>query len=84
MAASDDTAYDRTRRDFDELSLEEQASFLVESAASTLARGLETLGREVAREVETTFRCSPSASANDASSSPGPAEPETSQRTAPR
>lgn len=84
MAASDDTTYDRTRRDFDELSLEEQASFLVESAASTLARGLETLGREMAREVETTFRCASSDAAPDTDRSPGPAEPETSQRTVPR
>ena len=84
MDPSDTTAYEQTRHDFDDLPLEEQARFLIESAASTLARGLEALGRDVAREVETAFRCSASASADDAPSSPGPAEPETSQRTAPR
>jgi hypothetical protein len=78
-----ESSYERTRRDFDSLSLEEQASFLVDATASTLARGIETLGRELAREVERAFK-QERASASGTGGRPGPAEPETSQRTSPQ
>ena len=79
--------YERTRRDFEEMSFEQQASFLVESTASALARGLEHAGRSLADELERLFRKGrkPSSERNrNGEPSPGPAEPETSQRSAPR
>lgn len=89
MAASEkhahnENAYTRTRRDFDSLSLEEQVSFLVNATASTLARGIETLGRELAHEVERAVQGHRHTPSGAEGGSPGPAEPETSQRTAPR
>lgn len=40
--------YTKTREDFDRLSLEERASFLVEAAFSTAAEALEQTGRGIA------------------------------------
>lgn len=80
--------YDQTRRDFDAMNLEEQATFLVEAGVSTLARGIEEAGHALADGLEDMFdearrsRCS--ASDPTTESGPGPAEPETSQRQAPK
>jgi len=78
--------YERTKHDFSELNTEEQASFLIEATASVLAQGLEEAGRRVAEELESLFRRSGRSSSRDRGKDarPGAAEPETSQRTAPR
>ena len=78
--------YERTKHDFSELNTEEQASFLIEATASVLAQGLEEAGRRVAEELESLFRRSGRSSPRDRGKDarPGAAEPETSQRTAPR
>ncbi|MFW5955272.1 MAG: hypothetical protein ACOCSK_00850, partial [Rhodothermales bacterium] len=47
--------YHEARRQFDDLKLEDKAVFLLESTVSTLARGLEELGRAVADSVEKSF-----------------------------
>jgi hypothetical protein len=78
--------YERTKQDFSEMNTEEQASFLIEATASVLAQGLEEAGRRVAEELEALFRRSgrPSPRDRGEDARPGAAEPETSQRTAPR
>lgn len=79
--------YERTKRDFQNLSFEQQASFLLEATASAAARGLEHAGRTLASEIEDLFRTARRRARKQnrkESASPGPAEPETSQRSAPR
>lgn len=79
--------YDKTRRDFESMNLEEQATFLVEATVSTLARGIEEAGHALADGLDDVFRQARrkrSSSAPEAESGPGPAEPETSQRQAPK
>jgi hypothetical protein len=78
-----DPRYDEARRQFDELEVEEQASFLVEATATTLARGVLQVGKALAGEVEELFRQTRRAS-EPRPHGPGPAEPETSQRRATR
>jgi len=48
--------YRHTREAFHELPLEQQARFLVEATASTMARGLEVVARSVADDMEEAFR----------------------------
>jgi translation initiation factor 2 alpha subunit (eIF-2alpha) len=81
------TRYERTKRDFEEMNLEQKASFLLEATASTLARGLEEVGRSVGEELEDLFRRARKrhrTSKKKDPHGPGAAEPETSQRSAPR
>ena len=78
-----DPRYDQARRQFDELDIEEQASFLVEATASTLARGVLQVGAVLAGEIEAFLRGARPA-ADPRGDGPGPAEPETSQRRTPR
>jgi hypothetical protein len=78
-----DAPYDRARRDFDEMPLEDRARFLVEATASTLARTVEAAGRELARGIGELFGQAREQPAPGRSRRPGPAEPETAQRTAP-
>jgi len=78
-----DPRYDEARRQFEELDVEEQASFLVEATASTLARGVLQAGKVLAGELENLLRRTPSGT-DPQSHGPGPAEPETAQRRAPR
>lgn len=47
--------YRHTRKAFHGLPLEQQARFLVEATASTMARGLEAVARSVADEMEEAF-----------------------------
>lgn len=47
--------FDKTRREFDQLRTEEKAVFLVEAAATTLARGVEQFGRVVVEEIDRLF-----------------------------
>lgn len=79
-------SYDQARRSFEELEADEQASFLVEATATTLARGLEQAGRTLAEGLQQFVRQAQrrSSSSPDASSAPGAAEPETAQRQTPR
>ena len=82
------SGYDHVRDDFNRLRFEEQASFLVEAAVSVAARGIETVGRTLASELEDLFdeanargphgRADASHDA-ETRRSPGPAEPETAQ-----
>ena len=79
--------YERTKRDFQNLSFEQQASFLLEATASAAARGLEHAGRTLASEIEDLFRTARRRARKQnrkKPASPGPAEPETSQRSAPK
>lgn len=78
---SDREAYERTRRDFDEMRLEDKAIFLVEATASTLARGIEEASRAVADELDDLFRRGTRKKQKERSG-PGAAEPETAQRKA--
>lgn len=80
-----DAQYEQTRRRFDELDVEAQSRFLVEAAASTLARGVVQVGEMLAEGVEDVLRRTrrPGAS-GPAGTRPGAAEPETSQRRQPR
>lgn len=48
--------YRHTREAFHELPLGQQARFLVEATASTVARGLEVVARSVAEDMEEAFR----------------------------
>lgn len=52
-ASKESTKYSEARRAFDDLPLNERAAFLVESAAETIARGIEHLSRTVANEMRT-------------------------------
>ncbi len=47
--------YQEARKHFDELRIEDKAVFLLESTVTTLARGLETLGRSIGETLERTF-----------------------------
>ena len=78
-----DPRYDQARRQFAELDIEEQASFLVEATASTLARGVLQVGAVLAGEIEA-FLQGARPAAGPRGDGPGPAEPETSQRRTPR
>lgn len=61
---SDDRArkeqYERARSEFGNLRVEDQAVFLVEAAVSTVARGIEAVGKAVASELDTLFHQEPS------------------------
>ena len=81
-------AYDRTRRQFDDLRLEDKAVFLVEATAGTLARGLEEAGHAVADSLDGLFRRpggraeKRGPSRRTSSSHPGAAEPPTGSQQA--
>lgn len=77
--------YDEARSRFEELDVEEQASFLVEATASTLARGLEEAGQTLACSLQALARQARTSSARShkPSGQPGAAEPETAQRQSP-
>ncbi len=78
---STDDSFNRVRHDFEDLEIEQQAQFLIEASASTLARGIEQLGQTLAEGLGDTMRnsCGGAASSDEG---PGPAEPETAQRQA--
>ena len=78
------TQYDETRRNFDDLDVEDRARFLVEATASTLANGLVQAGEALADTLEKTIRRARERSAPSPRQGPGAAEPETSQRQSPR
>jgi len=69
--------YRHTREAFHELPLGQQARFLVEATASTMARGLEVVARSVADDMEEVFR-SPEPAEEE-----GPGAHEPSQGSAP-
>ena len=48
--------YEKARREFEELRIEDKAVFLVEAAAATLARGVERFGSAVVDEMDRAFR----------------------------
>ncbi len=78
---SDREAYERTRRDFDEMRLEDKAIFLVEATASTLARGIEEASRAAADELDDLFHRK-TRKKDKKRGGPGAAEPETAQQQA--
>ncbi|MFO8100245.1 MAG: hypothetical protein R6T83_11575 [Salinibacter sp.] len=80
---SNESRYDQTRRQFEAFSPEERTRFLIEATASTLAQGIESVGRTLAHGLQDTVRRARQRSGGDGSK-PGPAEPETSQRQQPR
>jgi len=86
--SSSSDQYDQTRRDFESMKLEEQATFLVEATVSTLARGIEEAGHALAEGLDDVFkqarRTKSSSAEPGPGTGPGPAEPETSQRQAPK
>lgn len=48
--------YKRVRTDFEDLTIEDKALFLLEATVSTVARGIEQIGREFAEEVDKVCR----------------------------
>jgi len=85
MAADEQQSrYDETRRQFDEMGPEDQARFLVEATASALAHGIERAGRALADGLEDAVRRARRRSAERSHDGPGAAEPETAQRQHPR
>lgn len=84
MADDPDRRYEDARRHFEELDVEEKASFLVEAAASTLARGVSEAGEVLAGTLEDLVRQARTGSSRASETrGPGAAEPETSQRRSP-
>ena len=79
-----DESYDRMRRDFEELGFEKKAQFLIEASASTLAKGIEQVGHVLAEGLGDVMRDRRPSSGPAGRSGPGAAEPETSQRQAPK
>lgn len=76
--------YRRTRDSFNEMNVEEQATFLVEATASMLARGVEEAGRVVADGLSDIFRPRKQRKRRGKGAhGPGPAEPETAQQRRP-
>lgn len=53
------TQYERARREFDSLQIEDKAIFLVESTVTTVARGIEEVGRVIADELDALFHPPP-------------------------
>ena len=87
-----DDPFHRVRRDFEALQIDEQAQFLIQASASTLARGIEQAGKALAAGLGETMHqaCSPTPPHKDTphkdapgAKEPGPAEPETAQRQVP-
>jgi len=82
-----DDPFHRAHRDFEALQIDEQAQFLIQASASTLARGIEQAGKVLAAGLgETMHRaCASTTPHKDTpdGGGPGPAEPETAQRQAP-
>ncbi len=76
--------YNQARRQFDDLAPDEQAQFLIEATASTLAHGIERVGKVLARGLQDTVRRAQKQSASGSATGPGAAEPETAQRRRPR
>lgn len=83
MTDDDYARYDDARRRFEDLDLEEQASFLVEAGASTLARGVREVGDFLADGIEDALRAARARANSPEGDEPGAAEPETSQQQAP-
>lgn len=84
---ADHESYERARRAFDDMGIDDKAVFLVEAAASTLARGVQEAGHVLADELERAFggRAEhPDAASPDAATPPGAAEPPTDARRAAR
>lgn len=80
-----DEDYQRTRDTFNDMKLEDQATFLVEATATLLARGIEEAGRVMADGIDEIFRPRTARKQrSSASEGPGPAEPETAQQRRPR
>ncbi len=52
----DKEQYERARSEFDRLRGEDKAVFLLEATVASVARGVETLGRQVAEALENAFR----------------------------
>lgn len=84
MSHQDHDQYNDARRRFEDLDLEEQASFLVEAGASTLARGVREVGDVLADGLRDALRTARTRASRSGENRPGAAEPETSQRQAPR
>ena len=87
-----DDPFHRAHRDFEALEIDEQAQFLIQASASTLARGIEQAGKVLAAGLgETVHRACASTTLHKDTphkdtpdgGGPGPAEPETAQRQAP-
>jgi len=47
--------YQRARSDFDELDTEEKVVFILEATVSTVARGIDELGRVISDEINNAF-----------------------------
>ena len=80
---STDDPFRQVRHDFQDLDIEQQAQFLIEASASTLARSIEQAGQMLAKGLGDAMHRACDAS-GPAGEGPGPAEPETAQRQAPR
>lgn len=82
---TDRRAYDEARRAFENMEIEDRTIFLVEAAATTVARGVQEVGRIVADELGRTFgggRPHPPHEPAEPGR-PGAAEPSTGSQQAP-
>ncbi len=61
--------YERARSAFDDLKLEDRAVFLIEATVSTIARGVDKVGRVLADELDRLFRTRPGAAEEGAAAS---------------
>lgn len=68
---SERTRYEKARRSFEELEVEEQASFVVEAATATVAKGILRVGETLADGLEDVVRHARKRRA-DAASATGP------------
>lgn len=82
MSDEEHDRYNDARRQFEDLDLEEQTSFLIEAGASTLAEGVREVGDLLADGIEEALRRA-RARSSEGEHRPGPAEPETSEHQAP-
>lgn len=57
--------YKRARLDFEDLEIEDKALFLLEATVSTIARGIEQIGRSVADEFDKACRRSAQSAETD-------------------
>ncbi len=63
--------YERVRSDFDALSSEEKVVFLLEASVTTVARGIDALGRAISDEINDAFNKRSRRKRRDEDAAPG-------------
>lgn len=67
--------YERARKEFDDLKVEDRAVFLLEATVSTIARGLEDAGRFLAEQLDNLFKTGAEAARKAEEAGKEPQEP---------